>query len=273
MDNRSNVNIPQTIDEIEEERVRNYLLDLVQTGHVLGILLQGSQVTGFNTDPKRDWDFFIYVTQEYFSTLDVEDVHTMDIEEKDGIKHLVGDYAFASDQVFEDQLSSPMDIDHIAYVNSVTIYDPTGKLEKWRVKLAEFPDSMYEPRLRAQATQLGIAAGYYNINNYRGFELDTRINYFRAITIATSYWFSLHKSWTPQHKWWSRHARRLGMLDFTYSLFDSAINDISKENLMSLIKHLFDLTKEKGVFLDPKRDFLMTLLPEGRATYIRHSYF
>ncbi|MCE7734996.1 MAG: DUF4037 domain-containing protein [Candidatus Heimdallarchaeota archaeon] len=264
--------LPNSIAEIKKDSVKQKLLSLKNNDYILGFFLQGSKVTGFGA-PDADWDIFIYCTDEYYNTLDYDTLTEYTFEGAGKNKKLVGDYAFVSDQIFKQQLNSPMDIDHIQYKFSHIIWDRLGELSRWVEKLATFPESEYEDKVKLQLVQLSIAFGYAKISKIRNRLIDMRVNLNRVLTIAFSYWFTLNKSWVPQLKWWTDHVKRLGMADSTFEIYENAITNPDYDNIEKLVEHLKTLTKTKGVHPNPHEDFYSTLMTHGRLKYIKFSYF
>ncbi|OLS23190.1 MAG: hypothetical protein HeimC2_27430 [Candidatus Heimdallarchaeota archaeon LC_2] len=221
---------PTSIKDIENINVRNKLLNLKKEDHILGFLLQGSRVTGFGA-PDTDWDIIIYCTDEYYKTLNYDSLTEFTFEGEGSDKRVVGDYAYFSDMIFEQQKNSPMDIDHIPYTLSVVLWDKTGKLGKWVETLSRFPDEDFEDKSRMQLVQLLVAFGYARVNNQRNQLLDMKINLNRAFTISLVLWFTLNKFWAPQFKWWSKHVKRLNIDDEIFQLYNSCITELSFENM------------------------------------------
>jgi len=54
-------------------------------------------------------------------------------------KRLIGDFSIFSDAALEEQLRSPLDIDHWPYVDAVVVHDTGGALRAWRRRIAAFP--------------------------------------------------------------------------------------------------------------------------------------
>lgn len=267
-----NSNYPKSIEEISNEEVRMKLNDLRKEDHILGFLLQGSRVTGFGA-PDTDWDIIIYCTDEFYKTLNYETLTEFTFIEVEGVKKVVGDYAYWSDMIFEQQKNSPMDIDHVPYTLSVVLWDRNGDLQKWVDMLAKFPNEIYEDKVRMQLVQLLVALGYARINNHRNLLLDMKINLNRAFTISLIFWFTLNKHWAPQLKWWSRHVKRLKMDDDTFQLYSNCIENLTFENMGELVDHLKKLAEMKGIKPNYQQDFFDTLMIDGREKYIKYSYF
>lgn len=264
--------LPNSVDEIEEENVKQKLLSLKDQNHILGFLLQGSRVTGFGA-PDTDWDIFIYCTDEFYNTLNYDTLTEYTFDGTGDNKKMVGDYAYVSEQIFKQQLDSPMDIDHIQYSFSHVIWDRTGELAQWVEKLASFPEEEYEDKVRLQLVQLTIAFGYAKISKVRNRFIDLKVNLNRTLTIALSFWFTLNKSWVPQLKWWSDHVIRMSMENSTLKIYEEAIKNTNYDNIENLVEHLKELTSAKGVNPNPKEDFYSTLMTHGRSKYIKFSYF
>ncbi|MFW9993731.1 MAG: DUF4037 domain-containing protein [Candidatus Odinarchaeota archaeon] len=266
------LNPVKSIADIDDPIAKKTLEELIEEPHVLGIMLWGSRATGFGS-PDTDWDVLIYCTDVYFQSLAPKDIAIIVFDENAGPKRLVCDYSYLSDMVFEQQLESPLDIDHFAYVEGVVIHDPTGKLEEWRRKLARYPGEEHIDRVKIKWIQLVTAFYYAQVVNKRGFISDRQVNLYRTITIAVNFWFTLQKSWTPPFKWWTNHVKRLGMDDETYGIFSKALETPSIEAVGLLIKHLQELADKSGHdFKNFQEDFLETIMPSGRQKFIRHGY-
>ena len=264
--------IVKSIDEIKDPMVKNKLEELCKEPHVLGVMTWGSRATGFGAQ-ESDWDVLIYVTNEFYSTLSPMDTAIIEFDESVEPKRLVNDLTYLADVVFEDQLNSPLDIDHSAYSEGVVIYDPTGKLEEWRQKLARYPEEEHTNRVRMKWIQVVDAFYTARRDDQRGFIPDRQLNLHRAILSAVHLWFSLQKSWSPPLKWWTNHTKRLNMDDETYRLFCAALENPTLESVENLVKRMKEQIDEKKVDLgDFHAVFLETLMPTGRPKLIRHTY-
>lgn len=259
-------------DSISEVRVKKRLRELTDKEEILGFLLQGSRVTGFGK-PDSDYDIIIYCSNKYFRTLDIKNRFESIDDEIDGKRKQVGDFAYFCDEIFEQQKNSPMDIDHVPYLESEILLDKTGKLGEWVKSLGKIDEAMFEDRLKAQMVQLAIAFGYATINRSREKKLDEMINLHRFLTIAVTVWFTLQKTWVPQLKWWSNHVKKGGMDDRTFEMYQSCIQNLNYENATTLYSRLKELIQEKGIELNLQDEFVNTVMPEGRPAYIKHSYF
>ncbi|MHA1168280.1 MAG: DUF4037 domain-containing protein [Candidatus Hodarchaeales archaeon] len=267
------VEIARTIDEVDDPIARDKFKELIKEPHVKGIMLWGSRATGFGEN-ETDWDAVIYVTDEFFDTLSVDDLEIIIVDESAEPKRLSCDFTYLSDRIFKQQLNSPMDIDHSAYVEGVVIHDPTGKLEEWRKKLAAFPEGEERVhRIKIKWIQVVLAFYTAKLNDKRGFTVDCQLNLQRTIQAAVNFWFSLKGNWTPPLKWWTKHVRKLKMTDEMFTAFTDAIINSTMENVEQVVKMLKKAADEENVDLSNfNRDFFETLLPEGRARFIRHGY-
>ena len=267
------IDIARSIDEIEDPLVRERLEALIIEPYVLGIMLWGSRATGFGM-PKTDWDALVYVTDDYYSSLDIKDTIWLEFDESVEPKRLVIDFSPISDAWFKQQIDSPLDIDHSPYAEGVVIHDPSGKLEEWRQKLARYPEKEHLDRLK---NKFALAVGSYGagrIDNDRGFTHDSKLNLYRSIVAAVNLWFTIKKSWTPPLKWWTLHAKRQGMTDETYTLFCDALDNPSVESVGVVLKHLREMILADGYDFpnDFVTAFLETIHVVGRPGQIRHSY-
>lgn len=266
--------IANTVDEIDNPIAKNKLKEILKNNYVLGLMVWGSRATGFGENIS-DWDVLIYVTDNFLQSLKTpSDIAIYDFDESVEPKRLVVDFTYLSDSVFEDQLNSPLDIDHLAYAEGNVIHDPTGKLEEWRQKLSEFPNGEeYIDRLKMKWIQITISHYYAIVDNKRGFKPDSQLNLMRTLIGAVNFWFSLKKSWTPPLKYFSKYLQKLGIDDETFNLFINATEDLSLENIGLLIKKLHALGEDQGIdFSTFHNDFLSTILPSGRPKLIKHSY-
>lgn len=138
-----------TLDNIENQIVRNRLTELLNKEHVLGIMLWGSRATQFG-EPDTDYDALIYVTRQFFNSLTKKDLAILKFNEQVNPKKLLIDFTYWSDSIFENQLQSPLDIDHAVFVEGIVLNDKTGQLESWREKLAEYPVKTHIERIKVK---------------------------------------------------------------------------------------------------------------------------
>jgi predicted nucleotidyltransferase len=265
--------IVKSIEEIDVPMVRERLEGLITEPHVLGVMLWGSRATGFGT-PTTDWDALIYVTEEYYDSLEMKDTIWLEFDESVEPRRLVIDFSPVADSWFRQQIESPLDIDHSPYAEGVVIHDPTGKLEEWRQKLARYPEEEHVNRLKNKFALAVGSFGAGRIDNDRGFIHDSKLNLYRSIVAAVNLWFTVKKSWTPPLKWWTPHAKKLGMSDETYTLFCDALDNPSIETVGAILKHLREMIVEDGYEFpnDFITAFLETIHIDGRPGQIRHSY-
>ena len=268
-----NIPIVSSIEEIDDPIARTKLEALAKEPWYLGAMLWGSRATGFGA-PTTDWDALIYVTEEYYDTLDVKDTLWLEFDESVEPRRLVIDFSPVSDTWFRQQMVSPLDIDHSPYAEGVVIHDPTGKLEEWREKLARYPEEEHLDRLKNKYVLFLGSLSHADLNNRRGFTLDSKLNTYRAVVAAVNLWFTFKKSWTPPLKWWSRHVKAMGMPEDTYRLFCEAIEAPSFEKLLELFRHMKQLILDDGYEFpnDTFTTFLETIHANGRPAQIRHSY-
>ena len=148
-----------SIEDIEDEYVRNRLQELTKKEYLLGIQINGSRATGF-AQPKADWDGFLYVTEEYYSSLSLKEIHILEFDETVEPKRLLFDFLLITDKWMEERLNSPQDVEHYAFVEGKIIYDPTGKLKEWTKKIAQYPEEEHEIRLKAKYMQWRESVGF-----------------------------------------------------------------------------------------------------------------
>lgn len=269
----SRISIVKSIEEIDDPMARERLENLIKEPYVKGIMLWGSRATGFGA-PSTDWDALVYVTDEYYQELDVKDTIWLEFDESVEPKRLVIDFSPISDAWFKQQLDSPLDIDHSPYSEGVVIYDPTGELEEWRKKLARYPEEEHLERLKNKYGLFMGALGNAIVDERREFSHDAKLNLYRAIIAAVNLWFSIKKSWTPPLKWWTSHAKKLGISEKTYKLFCEALDSPTTQSTRALFVHLKDMILDEGFEFpnDPITAFLETIHVNGRPGQIRHSY-
>ncbi|MHA2362411.1 MAG: DUF4037 domain-containing protein [Candidatus Hodarchaeales archaeon] len=271
--NNEELSAVQSLDDVTDIKARDKLNELIEKTYVLGAMIWGSRATRFGQQ-NTDWDILIYVTEEFFQTLDIEDIAILEYDESEGSsKRLVIDYTYFSDSIFEDQLNSPLDIDHSAYAEGIVIHDPTGKLEEWRKKLAYYPEEEHTIRVKLKFIQMRIAFYQAQMGQKRNLPLDCQLNLQRTIQCAVNFWFTLKKTWTPPLKWWSKYVKQLGMEDEHFKLFSASITKPTIENVGELIKSLVNIADNQGIdFKTFNRDFLETIFPKGRKNLMKHSY-
>lgn len=257
----------------------NYYQKLIKEPHVLGFLVWGSRATGFGA-PNTDWDALVYVTEEYYNQLELQDTLWWIFDESISPKRLVIDFSPVSDAWFRQQIESPLDIDHSPYAEGITLYDEIGKLEEWRRKLAQYPVEEHEDRLKSKFVQFLNAFGEARSDNDRltldreKFLPNRQVNLYRAILASLHLWFALKKSWTPPLKWWSHHSLKLGMTEEEFHFFTEAIESPSLENVRTLIDRLKQMILDQGYDFpnDYVKAFLETIHTNGRPKQIRHTY-
>ncbi len=271
--NEQQIPIVKSIEEIDDVMARERLEGLIKEPHVMGVMLWGSRATGFGA-PTTDWDALIYVTDEYYYSLDLLDTIWLEFDESVEPKKLVIDFSPVSDAWFKQQIDSPLDIDHSPYAEGVVIYDPSGKLEEWRQKLARYPAEEHLDRLKNKYALVIGPLGAAHIDEKRGFTHSSKLNLYRGVVAAANLWFAIKKSWAPPFKWWSQHVKKLGMSDETYKIFCDALDNPTMETLRPLFVHLKQLILDDGHDFpnDAISAFLETIHTDGRPAQIRHSY-
>ena len=261
------------ISDISNLFVKNELETIIKNDFVLGIMLWGSRATQFG-EIDTDYDALIYVDQNYFNRLDKNEIAILKYNEQVSPKKMLIDFTYWADSIFEDQLKSPLDIDHAAYVEGIVLADKTGKLEEWRKKLANYDTETHKERLLAKWISFTISFGYAQKNHDRNNIIDMKINLYRALTIAVSLGFNLLKTWEPPLKWWSKYAKKYGMDKELYVVYSKTIQDSTMNNLKELIALLKKRLENEGVDLSNfKDDFFETIYPSGRNKLIKYSYF
>ncbi|TFF92659.1 DUF4037 domain-containing protein [Candidatus Thorarchaeota archaeon] len=270
---KERIPIVESIDEIDDRIAREKLEDLVKEPWCLGVMLWGSRATGFGA-PTTDWDALIYVTEEYYDSLQVKDTLWLEFDESVEPKRLVIDFSPVADSWFRQQIESPLDIDHSPYAEGAVIHDTTGELEKWRRKLARYPEEEHLDRLKNKYILMLGSLGNADMNNRRGFAVDSKLNLYRGVVAAANLWFALKKSWAPPLKWWSQHVKKMGMSKETYAMFSGVIENPTVEGLIELFRHLKQAILDEGYDFpnDSHTTFLETIHVRGRPAQIRHGY-
>ena len=271
--NESSIPIVSSVEEIDDPMARERFEGLIKEPHVMGLMLWGSRATGFGA-PKTDWDALIYVTDEYYHSLELKDTIWLEFDESVEPKRLVIDFSPVSDAWFRQQIESPLDIDHSPYAEGVVIHDPTGKLEEWRQKLARYPEEEHLDRLKNKYFLMGGSLGNAFIDTKREFMHDAKLNLYRSIVAGVNLWFTIKKSWTPPLKWWSHHAKHMNMDEETFKLFCDALDEPTVESVKNIYLRLKELIIADGFDFpnDAMSTFLETIHVDGRPAQIRHSY-
>jgi hypothetical protein len=270
---RTETRLIRSIEEVHEPSVRAAVLDLVARPQTLGFLFCGSRATGWAA-PDGDYDGFVYVTREHYRSLDVDATQIRIFAEDETPKRMIGDFSVFSDEVFEEQLRSPLDIDHWPYVDAAIVADRTGALADWTRKLAAFPMEQLRERAVQKYLQLAIDYHYATIADVRGFEVDRQLNLSRAALAAVHLWFTLRGRWAPPFKWWTREVERLEIRPDTRAVLEGAILRPSIEMLTHVRDHLKGEMRHAGITEvdDLLRAFFATFLPERRPAVYRNTY-
>ncbi|HEY6221279.1 MAG TPA: hypothetical protein VIX13_01970, partial [Candidatus Eisenbacteria bacterium] len=106
-----------SLAEVPEPAVRAWIEEALRRPETLGLLLCGSRVTGW-AEPDGDTDGFLYITEAHYRSLDVEQTEVRLTAEGEIPRRLIGDFSLFSDAALEEQLRSPLDIDHWPYVDA-----------------------------------------------------------------------------------------------------------------------------------------------------------
>lgn len=273
MENKFLIPYISSIENITDDRVKKDLESYISKEYVLGIMLWGSRATQFG-EPDTDYDALIYVNQNFFDSLERKDIAILEFNEQVKPKKLLIDFTYWADSIFEDQLQSPLDIDHAAYVEGIVLYDKTGKLEEWRNKLAYYPLETHFDRLKTKWINLVVSFGYVQKNKTRDNDLDMMVNLFKTLTIAGNLCFNLLRTWAPPSKWWSKYAIKYGLDELLFNLYIKAVQDLTVETTKELISVIKERIMKDGIDLDNfEEDFFDTIFPEGRNKLIKFSYF
>jgi hypothetical protein len=263
----------RSIDEVHEPAVREAIESLIARPETLGFLFCGSRATGWAA-PDGDYDAFVYVTREHYRSLDVDQTQIRIFAEGETPKRMIGDFSLFSEEVFEEQLRSPLDIDHWPYVDAVVVSDKTGALAEWTRRLAAFPMDQLRERALQKYLQLVIDFHYATIADVRGFDVDRQLNLNRGALAAVHLWFTLRGHWAPPLKWWTREVERLEIRPDTRAVLEGAILNPSIEMLTHCRDHMKSEMRHAGIteIDDLLRFFFTTFLPENRASVYRNTY-
>ena len=263
----------RSLKDIHEPAVRAWIEEAIRLPSTLGFLLCGSRVNGW-AEPDGDYDGFLYVTEEHHRSLTLDQTEVRLVVEGETPKRLIGDFSLFSDKSLEEQLRSPLDIDHWPYLDAVVIHDPKGELEAWRQRIAAFPVEGFNERAMHKYIQLVIAYHYATMDDVRGYPVDRQLNLYRAALAGVHLWSTLQRRWAPPLKWWTREIDRLEIRPDTRAVLEGSILNPTIETLTHLRDHLKTEMKYAGISEvdDVVHAFFKTLLPEHRPAVYRNSY-
>ncbi|MGE5176959.1 MAG: DUF4037 domain-containing protein [Hyphomicrobiales bacterium] len=263
----------RSLAQIHEPAVRASLEEWIARPETLGAMLCGSRVLGWAA-PEGDYDAFLYVTREHYRSLPPEATSVLLFAEGEIPRRMIGDFSVFSDEVFEEALTSPLDVDHWSYVDAVTIADRTGALETWRRRLAAFPEEIWRERAVNKYLQLAVAYHYAVLADVRGFETDRQMSLFRAALAGVHLWYTLQHRWAPPLKWWTRDVDRLEIRPDTRAVLTGAVMNPTIETATHLRDHLKTELRYAGIteVENVPRAFFDTLLPERRAAVYRDAH-
>ncbi len=263
----------RALDDVDEPAVRAWVEMAIRHPATRGFLFCGSRVTGW-AEPDGDYDGFLYVTEEHRRTLRLDETEVRLMAEGVTPKRLIGDFSLFSDATLEEQLRSPLDIDHWPYVDAVVIDDKTGDLDAWRQRIAAFPEQGFRTRAVHKLVQLVIAYHHATMDDVREYHADRQLNLYRAALAGVHLWFTLQRRWAPPLKWWTREVDRLEIRPDTRAVLEGAILNPTIETLTHLRDHLKTEMKYAGIteVEDITQAFFATLLPENRPAVYRNSY-
>ncbi|MHA2289257.1 MAG: DUF4037 domain-containing protein [Promethearchaeota archaeon] len=263
----------QWLTLITNPEVLDRIKGFIQNESVLGIMLWGSRATGLG-ESDSDWDALVLITNDYYNQLNIKETAFVVYHEDKDPKKVLIDFSLWSEECAQQILDSPKDIDHWAWVEGKIIYDPQGKMDDWKEKISRYPDEEHEERLKYKFVDLVVSRYYAMVTEKRGYKPDSKLNAYRAILAAIHLWFTLKKSWTPSLKWWTEHAKRMGMKDEIYSLFSETLENPNIQQLMKVETFLKEEILSQGY--DFPNDYLQMLLKTvhltGRPLAIKHSY-
>jgi len=256
-------------DPIAQARIRELLAHPAS----LGFLVCGSRATGWAL-PDADTDGFWYATPEHYRSLSPDQTQIRMFAEGEFPKRMVADISVFSDEVLEEQLRSPLDIDHWPYLDAIVLADTNGRFADWRRRIAAFPEEGFRERAMHKFLQLVIAYHYATMDDVRGYAADRQLNLHRAALAGVHLWFTLRRRWAPPLKWWTREVERLEIRPDSRAVLEGAIVNPTLETLTHLRDHLKTEARHAGVLEvdDVLREFFKSLLPENRAAVYRNSY-
>lgn len=264
----------RSLDDVHEPAVRAAVDALIAHPASLGFAFCGSRAAGFAT-PEADYDGFVRVTRDHYRSLDIDSTQVLIYaDEADVPKRVIGDFSLFSDDVLDEALRSPLDIDHWPWVDAVIVADRDGALAGWRERLAAFPEATRRERAMHRYLQLVIALHYAISDDVRGFEMDRQINLHRAALAAVHLWFTLRSRWAPPLKWLTREIDRLEIRPDTRAILEGAVLNPSIEMLTHVRDHMKSDMRYSGIAEvdDLRREFFRTLTPERRPAVYRDSY-
>lgn len=259
--------------QIHEPTVREAIESMLARPDTLGFLVCGSRANGWGA-ADADYDGFLHVTNERYRGLTAGETQIRIFAQGETPRRMIGDISVFSDEVFEEQLRSPLDIDHWPYVDSAVLYDRTGATEEWRRRLAAFPEVDFKERAIDKMLTLVIAYHYATMDDVRGFPADRQLNLMRGALAGANLWFTLQRRWAPPFKWWTREIERLGIRPDSRAVLEGAILNPSIETLTHLRDHLKTEMRYAGIpeVDDLLTEFFKSFQPERRPAVYRNSY-
>lgn len=263
----------RSLEEIPEPRARTAIRTLLAHPKSLGFLVCGSRATGWAA-VDADTDGFWYVTPEHYRSLPVDATQIRIYAEGEFPKRLIADISIFSDEVLEEQRTSPLDIDHWPYVDAVILDDRGGRLEDWRQRIAAFSEEGFRQRAMHKYLQLVIAYHEATLADVRGYAVDRQLNLHRAALAGVHLWFTLRQRWAPPFKWWTREVERLEIRPDSRAVLEGALVNPTLETATHLRDHLKTEMLHAGIgeVGDLLHAFFETFLPENRAAVYRNSY-
>jgi hypothetical protein len=263
----------RSLEQIHEPAVRAALDGYLARPETLALMLCGSRVLGW-AEPDGDYDAFVVVTREHYRSLKPEETLVRLYAAGESPRRMIGDFSLFSEDVLEESLRSPLDIDHWPYTDAVVLADVTATMEGWRRRLAAFPEEGFGERAMHRYLQLAISLSYATIDDVRGFATDRQMNLARAGLAGVHLWFTLQKRWAPPLKWWTREVERLEIRPDTRAVLEGAVVNPTIETVTHLREHMKTEMRHAGVpeVDDAVAAFARTFAPERRAAVYRDSY-
>lgn len=239
----------------------------------LGLLLVGSRALGWAHE-RGDYDVLILVTPEHLRSLPPEEAQVFLYAEGEFPKRMTGDFSYVSEETLGAHLASPLDIDHWPYRDAVVLFDRTGRLPDWCVRLGTLPEPERRERAIQKYLQMAIALSYATVDDVRGYGVDRQMNLFRSVLAGLHLWFALRGRWAPPFKWWSREVERLEMRPDTRGILEAAILNPTIETVIPLRDHLREEMRHAGFteVNDLVRAFVERLTADSRDAQYRHTY-
>lgn len=227
----------RALSEVHEPLAREWLEERIARPDTLGVLLCGSRATGWAA-PDGDYDALVFVTPEAYRSIPAEETLVYLHAPGETPRRVVGDFSIFSEEHLEIHRTSPLDIDHWAYLDAVVLFDRRGDLEERRRRIAAFPEEDWKERSLQKYLQILVAFSYATKSDVAGREAERQMNLFRGVLAGIQLWFTLRRRWSPPLKWWTREIERLEIRPDTRAVLEGALLNPSLEVLTHLRDHM-----------------------------------